>query len=159
MKVHSLHILVFLLLGGFWGAAGAQVYQTAQPVATANAYTPYTGTYSPTPINTSTADYIGAVNPYANTKFVSTSATPSSYTIAVSALDMESVGEAQAPSYAPGIMKAPGPPSPGEIIGDGDSLGDQTGGVPVGDGTWVLLLCLALCLSLRAYQVHRTKRV
>ena len=156
MKVHSLHILVFLLLGGFWGAAGAQVYQTAQPVATANAYTPYTGTYSPTPINTSTADYIGAVNPYANTKFVSTSATPSSYTIAVSALDMASVGEAQAPSYAPGIMKAP--PKPGDVIGDGDSLGDQTGGVPVGDGMWVLLCCVAMLMALRAWQLRRTKR-
>ena len=155
MKVHSLHILVFLLLGGFWGAAGAQVYQTAQPVATANAYTPYTGTYSPTPINTSTADYIGAVNPYANTKFVSTSATPSSYTIAVSALDMASVGEAQAPSYAPGIMKAP--PRPGDVVKD--PMGDVSGGVPVGDGTWVLFLCLVLYLSLRAYQVHRTKRI
>ncbi|MDY5075920.1 MAG: hypothetical protein SPE88_03955 [Paludibacteraceae bacterium] len=155
MKVHSLHILVFLLLGGFWGAAGAQVYQTAQPVATANAYTPYTGTYSPTPINTSTADYIGAVNPYANTKFVSTSATPSSYTIAVSALDMASVGEAQDPSRSPGIMKAP--PGPGDVVKD--PIGDVSGGVPVGDGTWVLLLCLVLCLSLRAYQVHRTKRV
>lgn len=155
MKVHSLHILVFLLLGGFWGAAGAQVYQTAQPVATANAYTPYTGTYSPTPINTSTADYIGAVNPYANTKFSSTAVTPSSYTISVSALDMASVGEAQDPSRSPGIMKAP--PGAGDVVKD--PMGDVSGGVPVGDGTWVLLLCLVLCLSLRAYQVHRTKRV
>lgn len=155
MKVHSLHILVFLLLGGFWGAAGAQVYQTAQPVATANAYTPYTGTYSPTPINTSTADYIGAVNPYANTKFSSTAVTPSSYTISVSALDMASVGEAQDPSCSPGIMKAP--PGAGDVVKD--PMGDVSGGVPVGDGTWVLLLCLVLCLSLRAYQVHRTKRV
>ncbi len=155
MKVHSLHILVFLLLGGFWGAAGAQVYQTAQPVATANAYTPYTGTYSPTPINTSTADYIGAVNPYANTKFSSTAVTPSSYTISVSALDMASVGEAQDPSCSPGIMKAP--PGAGDVVKD--PMGDVSGGVPVGDGTWVLLLCLVLCLSIRAYQVHRTKRV
>ena len=155
MKVHSLHILVFLLLGGFWGAAGAQVYQTAQPVATANAYTPYTGTYSPTPINTSTTDYIGAVNPYANTKFSSTAVTPSSYTISVSALDMASVGEAQDPSRSPGIMKAP--PRPGDVVKD--PIGDVSGGVPVGDGTWVLLLCLVLCLSLRVYQVHRTKRV
>ena len=155
MKVHSLHILVFLLLGGFWGAAGAQVYQTAQPVATANAYTPYTGTYSPTPINTSTADYIGAVNPYANTKFSSTAVTPSSYTISVSALDMASVGEAQDPSRSPGIMKAP--PGAGDVVKD--PMGDVSGGVPVGDGTWVLLLCLVLCTSLRAYQVHRTKRV
>ena len=158
MKVRSLRLLVLLLLGGGAISAGAQVYQTAQPAATTNAYTPYTGTYSPTPIRTTPADYPGAVNPYANTKLVSTSVTPSSYTISVSALDMASVGEAQAPSYAPGIMKAP-PPPPGNIIGDGDSLGDQTGGVPVGDGTWVLLLCLVLCLSLRAYQVHRTKRV
>lgn len=155
MKVHSLHILVFLLLGGFWGAAGAQVYQTAQPVATANAYTPYTGTYSPTPINTSTADYIGAVNPYANTKFSSTAVTPSSYTISVSALDMASVGEAQDPSRSPGIMKAP--PGAGDVVKD--PMGDVSGGVPVGDGTWILLLCLVLCFSLRAYQVHRTKRV
>ena len=155
MKVHSLHILVFLLLGGFWGAAGAQVYQTAQPVATANAYTPYTGTYSPTPINTSTADYIGAVNPYANTKFSSTAVTPSSYTISVSALDMASVGEAQDPFRSPGIMKAP--PGAGDVVKD--PMGDVSGGVPIGDGTWVLLLCLVLCLSLRAYQVHRTKRV
>ena len=157
MKVHSLHILVFLLLGGFWGAAGAQVYQTAQPVATANAYTPYTGTYSPTPINTSTADYIGAVNPYANTKFVSTSSTPSSYTIAVSALDMASVGEAQDPSRSPGIMKAP--PQPGEVIGSDDGMGDQTGSItPVGDGIWVLLFCIAMLTALRTWQLRRTKK-
>ena len=155
MKVHSLHILVFLLLGGFWGAAGAQVYQTAQPVATANAYTPYTGTYSPTPINTSTADYIGAVNPYANTKFVSTSATPSSYTIAVSALDMASVGEAQAPSYAPGIMKAP--PRPGDVVKD--PIGDVSGGVPVGDGMWLLLACATMLFALRAWLTLRMKKV
>lgn len=155
MKVHSLHILVFLLLGGFWGAAGAQVYQTAQPVATANAYTPYTGTYSPTPINTSTADYIGAVNPYANTKFVSTSSTPSSYTISVSALDMGSVGEAQAPSYTPGIMKAP--PRPGEVVKD--PIGDVSGGVPVGDGTWLLLACATMLFALRAWLTLRMKKV
>ena len=155
MKVHSLHILVFLLLGGFWGAAGAQVYQTAQPVATANAYTPYTGTYSPTPINTSTADYIGAVNPYANTKFVSTSSTPSSYTISVSALDMGSVGEAQAPSYTSGIMKAP--PGPGEVVKD--PIGDVSGGVPVGDGTWLLLACATMLFALRAWLTLRMKKV
>lgn len=157
MKVHSLHILVFLLLDGFWGAAGAQVYQTAQLVATANAYTPYTGTYSPTPINTSTADYIGAVNPYANTKFVSTSATPNSYTISVSALDIASVGEAQAPSYTPGIMKAP--PTPGDVIGSDDGMGDQTGSItPVGDGIWVLLFCIAMLTALRTWQLRRTKK-
>ena len=154
MKVHSLHILVFLLLGGFWGAAGAQVYQTAQPVATANAYTPYTGTYSPTPINTSTADYIGAVNPYANTKFVSTSATPSSYTIAVSALDMASVGEAQDPSRSPGIMKAP--PGAGDVIKD--PIGDVTGGVPVGDGIWLLLACAAMFVAFRTWQLRQQKK-
>ena len=155
MKVHSLHILVFLLLGGFWGAAGAQVYQTAQPVATANAYTPYTGTYSPTPINTSTADYIGAVNPYANTKFVSTSSTPSSYTISVSALDMGSVGEAQVPSYTPGIMKAP--PGPGEVVKD--PIGDVSGGVPVGDGTWLLLACATILFAFRAWRTLWMKTV
>lgn len=156
MKVRLLRILVFLLLGGGAVSAGAQVYQTAQPAATTNAYTPYTGTYSPTPISTTTADYTGAVNPYANTKFVSTSVTPSSYTISVSALDMASVGEAQAPSYSSGIMKSP--PKPGEIIGEGDSLGDQTGGVPVGDGMWVLLCCVAMLMALRAWQLRRTKR-
>ena len=155
MKVHSLHILVFLLLGGFWGAAGAQVYQTAQPVATANAYTPYTGTYSPTPINTSTADYIGAVNPYANTKFSSTAVTPSSYTISVSALDMASVGEAQDPSRSPGIMKAP--TGAGEVITD--SMGDVSGGVPVGDGTWLLLACATMLFALRAWRTLRMKKV
>ena len=155
MKVHSLHILVFLLLGGFWGAAGAQVYQTAQPVATANAYTPYTGTYSPTPINTSTADYIGAVNPYANTKFSSTAVTPSSYTISVSALDMASVGEAQDPSRSPGIMKAP--PGAGEVVKD--PIGDVSGGVPVGDGTWLLLACATMLFALRAWLTLRMKKV
>ena len=154
MKVHSLHILVFLLLGGFWGAAGAQVYQTAQPVATANAYTPYTGTYSPTPINTSTADYIGAVNPYANTKFSSTAVTPSSYTISVSALDMASVGEAQDPSRSPGIMKAP--PGAGDVIKD--PIGDVTGGVPVGDGTWLLLACAAMFVAFRTWQLRQQKK-
>ena len=156
MKVRSLRILVFLLLSGGAISAGAQVYQTAQPVAATQAYTPYTGTYSPTPISTTTADYTGAVNPYANTKFVSTSVTPSSYTISVSALDMASVGEAQAPSYTPGIMKAP--PSPGDVIGSGDELGDQTGGVPVGDGMWVLLCCVAMLMALRAWQLRRTKK-
>ena len=154
MKVHSLHILVFLLLGGFWGAAGAQVYQTAQPVATANAYTPYTGTYSPTPINTSTADYIGAVNPYANTKFSSTAVTPSSYTISVSALDMASVGEAQDPSRSPGIMKAP--PGPGNVVTD--SMGDVSGGVPVGDGIWLLLACAAMFVAFRTWQLRQQKK-
>lgn len=157
MKVRSLRILVLLLLGGGAISAGAQVYQTAQPVATTNAYTPYTGTYSPTPISTTTANYTGAVNPYANTKFVSTSVTPCSYTISVSALDMASVGEAQAPSYTPGIMKAP-PPSPGEIIGEGDSMGDITSGVPVGDGMWVLLCCVAMLMALRAWHLRHTKR-
>ena len=138
--------------------AQAQVYQTAQQVSATGTNNTYTGIYPSSSISTTpTNDYVGAVNPYANTKFSSTAVTPSSYTISVSALDMASVGEAQDPFRSPGIMKAP--PKPGEIIGEGDSLGDQTGGVPVGDGTWVLLLCLVLCLSLRAYQVHRTNRV
>lgn len=159
MKIRSLRILICLMLaGGSVASAQAQVYQTAQPLSATKPYNPYTATYSTTPINATIADYTGAVNPYANTKFVSTSATPNSYTISVSALDIASVGEAQAPSYTPGIMKAP--PTPGDVIGSDDGMGDQTGSItPVGDGTWVLLLCLVLCLSLRAYQVHRTKRV
>ena len=154
MKVRSLRILVLLLLGGGAISAGAQVYQTAQPAATTNAYTPYTGTYSPTPISTTTADYTGAVNPYANTKFVSTSVTPSSYTISVSALDMASVGEAQAPSYTPGILKAP--PGPGDVIKD--PIGDVSGGVPVGDGTWLLLACAAMLVALRTWQLRQQKK-
>ena len=134
----------------------AQVYQTAQQVSAIGTNNTYTGIYPSSPISTTpTNDYVGAVNPYANTKFSSTAVTPSSYTISVSALDMASVGEAQDPSRSPGIMKAP--PGPGDVVKD--PMGDVSGGVPVGDGTWVLLLCLVLCLSLRAYQVHRTKRV
>lgn len=136
--------------------AQAQVYQTAQQVSAIGTNNTYTGIYPSSPISTTpTNDYVGAVNPYANTKFSSTAVTPSSYTISVSALDMASVGEAQDPSRSPGIMKAP--PGPGDVVKD--PMGDVSGGVPVGDGTWVLLLCLVLCLSLRVYQVHRTKRV
>lgn len=157
MKVRSLRILVCLMIVGSGVASvHAQVYQTAQSVSAAKAYTPYTVSYSPTPISTtSTADYIGAVNPYANTKFVSTSSTPSSYTISVSALDMASVGEAHAPSYTPGIMKAP--PRPGDVVKD--PIGDVSGGVPVGDGMWLLLACATMLFALRAWLTLRMKKV
>ena len=136
--------------------AQAQVYQTAQQVSATGTNNTYTGIYPSSSISTTpTNDYVGAVNPYANTKFSSTAVTPSSYTISVSALDMASVGEAQDPFRSPGIMKAP--PGAGDVVKD--PMGDVSGGVPIGDGTWVLLFCLVLCLSLRAYQVHRTKRV
>ena len=136
--------------------AQAQVYQTAQPASAVNAYTPYSGIYSSTPITTgSTADYVGAVNPYANTKFTSTAVTPSSYTITVSALDMASVGEAQDPSRSPGIMKAP--PGAGDVVKD--PMGDVSGGVPVGDGTWLLLACATMLFALRAWRTLRMKKV
>ena len=82
------------------------------------------------------------------------------YTIMFSAQSM-SAGVAQEPAYISPIYKAP--PSkggPGGWIDPGKGPGDISIDItPVGDGTWVLLLCLVLCLSLRAYQVHRTKRV
>lgn len=157
MKVRSLRILVCLMIVGIGVApVHAQVYQTAQSASAAKAYTPHTGSYSPTPISTtSTADYIGAVDPYANTKFVSTASSPSSYTISVSALDMGSVGEAQTPFYTPGIMKAP--PGPGDVIKD--PIGDVSGGVPVGDGTWLLLACAAMLAAFRAWQTWWMKKV
>ena len=156
MKVRLLKITVLLLMMEGVLCAQAQVYQTAQQVSATGTNNTYTGIYPSSSISTTpTNDYVGAVNPYANTKFSSTAVTPSSYTISVSALDMASVGEAQDPFRSPGIMKAP--PRPGDVVKD--PIGDVSGGVPVGDGTWVLLLCLVLCLSLRAYQVHRTKRV
>ena len=156
MKVRLLRISVLLLLMEGALATYAQVYQTAQPASAVNAYTPYSGIYSSTPITTgSTADYVGAVNPYANTKFTSTAVTPSSYTITVSALDMSSVGEAQDPSRSPGIMKAP--PGPGNVVTD--SMGDVSGGVPVGDGTWLLLACATMLFALRAWRTLRMKKV
>ena len=156
MKVRLLKISVLLLLMEGALATYAQVYQTAQPASAVNAYTPYSGIYSSTPITTgSTADYVGAVNPYANTKFTSTAVTPSSYTITVSALDMSSVGEAQDPSRSPGIMKAP--PGAGDVIKD--PMGDVSGGVPVGDGTWLLLACATTLFALRAWRTLRMKKV
>ena len=81
------------------------------------------------------------------------------YTIPFVATDLNNVGEATVPSYiatvgVTGPQKAP-------IIDSGDTPPElpNVNPTPVGDGTWVLLLCLVLCLSLRAYQVHRTKRV
>ena len=154
MKVLLLRISVLLLLMEGALATYAQVYQTAQPASAVNAYTTYSGIYSSMPITTgSTADYVGAANPYANTKFTSTAVTPSSYTITVSALDMSSVGEAQDPSRSPGIMKAP--PGAGEVVTD--PIGDVTGGVPVGDGTCLLLACAAMFVAFRTWQLRRKR--
>ena len=136
--------------------AQAQVYQTAQQVSAIGTNNTYTGIYPSSPISTTpTNDYVGAVNPYANTKFSSTAVTPSSYTISVSALDMASVGEAQDPSRSPGIMKAP--PGPGDVVKD--PMGDVSGGVPVGDGTWLLLACATMLFALRAWRTLRMKKV
>lgn len=155
MKVRLLRISVLLLLMEGALATYAQVYQTAQPASAVNAYTPYSGIYSSTPITTgSTADYVGAVNPYANTKFTSTAVTPSSYTITVSALDMSSVGEAQDPSRSPGIMKAP--PPAGEVVTD--PIGEVTGGVPVGDGIWLLLACAVMMVAFRTWQLRQQRK-
>ena len=136
--------------------AQAQVYQTAQQVSAIGTNNTYTGIYPSSSISTTPMnDYVGAVNPYANTKFSSTAVTPSSYTISVSALDMASVGEAQDPSRSPGIMKAP--PGPGNVVTD--SMGDVSGGVPVGDGTWLLLACATMLFALRAWRTLRMKKV
>lgn len=134
--------------------AKAQVYQTAQQVSAIGTNNTYTGIYSSSSISTTpTNDYVGAVNPYANTKFSSTAVTPSSYTITVSALDMASVGEAQDPSRSPGIMKAP--PGPGDVVKD--PMDDVSGGVPVGDGTWLLLACAAMLVAFRTWKIRQKK--
>ena len=135
--------------------AKAQVYQTAQQVSAIGTNNPYTSIYPSSPISTTpTNDYVGAVNPYANTKFSSTAVTPSSYTISVSALDMASVGEAQDPSRSPGIMKAP--PGAGDVVKD--PMGDVSGGVPVGDGTWLLLACAAMFVAFRTWQLRQQRK-
>lgn len=135
--------------------AKAQVYQTAQQVSATGTTNPYTSIYPSSPISTTpTNDYVGAVNPYANTKFSSTAVTPSSYTISVSALDISSVGEAQDPSRSPGIMKAP--PGAGDVIKD--PIGDVTGGVPVGEGIWLLLACAAMFVAFRTWQLRQQKK-
>ena len=81
------------------------------------------------------------------------------YTIPFVATDLNNVGEATVPSYIATVGVAG--PQKAPIIDSGDTPPElpTVNPTPVGDGTWVLLLCLVLCLSLRAYQVHRTKRV
>ena len=154
-------IIITLLLCGGLSFVHAQLYQTS---GTAN-YTPAVsdGTYNTQSMYPSVSSSMPSIEtPYSDPRFSSTAVmnNNNSYTIMFSAQSM-SAGVAQEPAYISPIYKAP--PSPGSgpgWIGGGDNPGDISIDItPVGDGTWVLLLCLVLCLSLRAYQVHRTKRV
>ena len=158
MKIRII-IITLLLCGGLLSAQ-AQLYQTS---GTAN-YTPAVSegnAYNTRSVYPAVSSSMPAIEtPYSDPRFSSTAVmNNNTYTIMFSAQSM-SAGVAQEPAYISPIYKAP--PSkdgPGWIGGEdkpGDIVIDIT---PVGDGTWVLLLCLALCLSLRAYQVHRTKRV
>ena len=158
MKIRII-IITLLLCGGLLSAQ-AQLYQTS---GTAN-YTPAVseGTYNTQSMYPAVSSSMPAIEtPYSDPRFSSTAVmNNNSYTIMFSAQSM-SAGVAQEPAYISPIYKAP--PSPGGgtgWIGGDDNPGDIVIDItPVGDGTWVLLLCLVLCLSLRAYQVHRTKRV
>ena len=154
-------VIIALLLCGGLSFVHAQLYQTS---GTAN-YTPAVsdGTYNTQSMYPSVSSSMPAIEtPYSDPRFSSTAVmnNNNSYTIMFSAQSM-SAGVAQEPAYISPIYKAP--PSkggPGGWIDPGKGPGDISIDItPVGDGTWVLLLCLALCLSLRAYQVHRTKRV
>ena len=139
----------------------AQLYQTSE---TAN-YMPAVSegnAYDNRSVYPAVSSSMPAIEtPYSDPRFSSTAVmNNNTYTIMFSAQSM-SAGVAQEPAYISPIYKAP--PSkggPGGWIDPGKGPGDISIDItPVGDGTWVLLLCLALCLSLRAYQVHRTKRV
>lgn len=154
-------VIIALLLCGGLSFVHAQLYQTS---GTAN-YTPAVsdGTYNTQSMYPSVSSSMPSIEtPYSDPRFSSTAVmnNNNSYTIMFSAQSM-SAGVAQEPAYISPIYKAP--PSPGSgpgWIGGGDNPGDIVIDItPVGDGTWVLLLCLVLCLSQRAYQVHRTKRV
>ena len=158
MKIRII-IITLLLCGGLLSAQ-AQLYQTS---GTAN-YTPAVSegnAYNTRSVYPAVSSSMPAIEtPYSDPRFSSTAVmNDNTYTIMFSAQSM-SAGVAQEPAYISPIYKAPSKGGgPGWIGGDdnpGDIVIDIT---PVGDGTWVLLLCLALCLSLRAYQVHRTKRV
>ena len=154
-------VIIALLLCGGLSFVHAQLYQTS---GTAN-YTPAVSegnaynTWSVYPAVSSSMTAIET--PYSDPRFSSTAVmNNNTYTIMFSAQSM-SAGVAQEPAYISPIYKAP--PSkggPGGWIDPGKGPGDISIDItPVGDGTWVLLLCLVLSLSLRAYQVHRTKRV
>lgn len=153
-------VIIALLLCGGLSFVHAQLYQTS---GTAN-YTPAVseGTYNTQSMYPSVSSSMPAIEtPYSDPRFSSTAVmNNNTYTIMFSAQSM-SAGVAQDPAYISPIYKAPtGPTGPGGGIDPGKDPGDISIDItPVGDGTWVLLLCLVLCLSLRAYQVHRTKRV
>lgn len=159
MKIRII-IITLLLCGGLLSAQ-AQLYQTS---GTAN-YTPAVSegnAYNTRSVYPAVSSSMPAIEtPYSDPRFSSTAVmNDNTYTIMFSAQSM-SAGVAQEPAYISPIYKAP--PSkggPGGWIDPGKGPGDISIDItPVGDGTWVLLLCLVLCLSLRAYQVHRTKRV
>ena len=153
-------VIIALLLCGGLSFVHAQLYQTS---GTAN-YTPAVseGTYNTQSMYPAVSSSMPAIEtPYSDPRFSSTAVmNNNTYTIMFSAQSM-SAGVAQEPAYISPIYKAP--PSkggPGGWIDPGKGPGDISIDItPVGDGTWVLLLCLVLCFSLRAYQVHRTKRV
>ena len=157
MKIRIVIIALLLCGGGL--SAQAQLYQTSE---TAN-YMPAVSegnAYNNRSVYPAVSSSMPAIEtPYSDPRFSSTAVmNNNTYTIMFSAQSM-SAGVAQEPAYISPIYKAPSKGGPGWIGGDdnpGDIVIDIT---PVGDGTWVLLLCLVLCLSLRAYQVHRTKRV
>ena len=159
MKIRIVIIALLLCGGGL--SAQAQLYQTSE---TAN-YMPAVSegnAYNNRSVYPAVSSSMPAIEtPYSDPRFSSTAVmNNNTYTIMFSAQSM-SAGVAQEPAYISPIYKAP--PSkggPGGWIDPGKGPGDISIDItPVGDGTWVLLLCLVLCLSLRAYQVHRTKRV
>lgn len=153
-------LIITLLLCGGLSSVHAQIYQTSgtenyAPTISGHAYR----AQSVYPAVSSSMPAIET--PYSAPRFSSTAVmNNNSYTIMFSAQNM-SAGVAQDPAYISPIYKAPGGPNgPGSGIGGGNDPGDINIDItPVGDGMWVLLLCLVLYLSLRAYQVHRTKRV
>ena len=153
-------VIIALLLCGGLSFVHAQIYQTSE---TAN-YMPAVSegnAYNNRSVYPAVSSSMPAIEtPYSDPRFSSTAVmNNNTYTIMFSAQSM-SAGVAQEPAYISPIYKAP--PSPGGPgwIGGGDNPGDIVIDItPVGDGTWVLFLCLVLYLSLRAYQVHRTKRV
>ena len=155
-------VIIALLLCGGLSFVHAQLYQTSE---TAN-YMPAVSegnAYNNRSVYPAVSSSMPAIEtPYSDPRFSSTAVmnNNNSYTIMFSAQSM-SAGVAQEPAYISPIYKAP--PSPGSgpgWIGGGDNPGDISIDItPVGDGTWVLLLSHVLSLSLRAYQVHRTKRV